>query len=249
MTEEQNLRYIIQTTNDLLLKRKAIRDLKTVTLLPQFDSLKKEITEIEEFSFNVSMTRMGNELEKEFCTLDNLNSENLPFFRSYQLIEEELNRWMNTPELKEKHQDLFEALNTVKENHKLLFEISENPDRMENANISNEEIIQDHNKFQMKLENILSDRAVRQEIFAGWRESVTKEEHIHTYIDHQNTLEQSTKNSYLELIDKKQQIEKKFNWFKFKSTSISFFCSVIAFTLTASLAIAAIFSVLSPLPG
>lgn len=80
--------------------------------------------------------------------------------------------------------------------------------------------------------NILENRR-----FIDWFSSQSKESLLRKYVDHQATIAQTTKNSLIEMVAKKQEIEGKFVNFKVTESSVAFSIAAISLTITAVLTI------------
>lgn len=79
--------------------------------------------------------------------------------------------------------------------------------------------------------------------FNQWLASQSRESLLKAYIDHQETIAQTSKNSLIEMVAKKHELEGKFIKFKMAESSISFTIGAISLTVTAVLAIIGLASI------
>lgn len=205
---------LIQGTQDLLTKREAIAHQKTLKLRPQFESLAPKIEAQQRASFDHAMNTVERIISNPFIVMNEKNKDAV----QEQLLEARalLEKWGFT---KEQHPEIFSS-----------FEAWENTSELE-----------DKEKARHILEKNFAlwkeDEEVVKQQFNTWYKAQPQDSLLHSYIDHQETLEQTTKNALTQMIQQKHEIEESFLDFKQLRLQVHFNLALVSLIISATLAI------------
>lgn len=213
---------LVQVSESLFDKRKMIFDDKTARLESEFDSVEPKILETNRAVYKQSIAIVFN----------NLGNPSTPL----SVIEESFNALKlsnDDPDTK--------ALNEDFQNYQRMI----NAARPSEIQMAQKDLAKEFDKWSKNDENVSKQ-------FDHWyaqqsSKQESRKELIHTYIDHQETLEFTTKNAAMELIQQKNILEKKFFKFNLIASGLTYYAFLACLAVTVGLLIAAVAT--TPLGG
>ncbi len=198
---------VIHTSQDLLEKRRAISQKKILLLKPHFHTVEAKIKEMKKQLF---IQDMQNVLWEQMRS-----SHGSP-----SLIKQQLQKWgFYHPQGNKQHQKVLQALRQ--------FESAKSP----KATLEQKENL--IKEFYQWMEH----PTAMDEQFQAWYATQSQDTLLQFYVDHQETIENTTKNALKEMVQKKHAIESRFIQFKLNKSRIQFSIATIALVISVTLTI------------
>ena len=210
----ESLNAIIVTSRNLLEKRENIVKKKILLLTPHFHSIEAQIKELKKGTFVRDMQQLlWEQIQDPLCTSKE--------------IKQQLQNWgLYDSPINEKNQKLIQALNQ--------FEIASQegmPAFEQKQNVIRE------------LHQWMDHSTAMDEQFQDWFQKQSKESLIQFYVDHQETIEHTTKNALKQMVKQKHEIESRFINFKLTKAHIHFAVAAIALTISITFVILGLISI------
>ena len=211
----------IQSSGDLLKKRKAILDQKLVQLKSEYSNVRGNIEKLKEAAFVRDMQKLfWSEVQNPHCSAEEIR-EVLQAWGFYHPTAASA----QTRELIE-NLEIFARAKTI-----------QSP--------STDILLEEQQALIQAFHQWIAHPLAMSEHFQKWfhlEEREHLDELLHSYADHQETIELTTKNALKAMIQKKHEVEERFVNFNFMSSWTSLAAAVVTLTLTATLAILALLS-------
>lgn len=219
----------IKTSQDLLAKRQAIAKKKFLLLRPQFQELEPEIRKMKRTAFISTMQQVDQNILSLRC--------------SPQKIRQQLEKYGLTNETHEKLfsnlQQLESDIQTLHEKGEMIVKtVGKAQDKKSQRNFLNalkQTELQLRRQFANEFQEWFDDSfAVNEHFQAYYQKQLEDKDHLlNSYIDHQETLEQTTKNALKEMINKKHEMENQFLNFKYRQNAIELASAIAAFVISS----------------
>ncbi|MFI0435440.1 MAG: hypothetical protein ACH350_06925 [Parachlamydiaceae bacterium] len=204
----ETLNIAIMTSRNLLTKRKSIVEKKVLLFESNFETIKTQIEKKQKETLIKEIKQLFNHITQD---------------PTYQIIDIEnvLMKWefFNSP-ISPKNVSLLSAFTELKQS------------KIENIE-KNDPIDSHQNNFLKQLIEWSNDPASVDHQFEVWFKRQNKKNLIRDYIDHQETIEHTIKNSLKQMVEKKHELET--HCLKFKSTTTHLHFTASTVSLTASI--------------